>query len=216
MVARARQRDVDIGGDPAVRQHQHAIRQQDRLVHVMRHQQRGGQMRAPQIGDQPVHADPRQRVQGRERLVQQQQARLAHQGAGEGHALRLTARQRRGPRIKMALQPHLAQRRLGPATRIAPAQTQRHVAPHLLPRQQTRLLERHRHRVGQRDPRIRRRRVQARKRAQQRRLARSAAAQQGRERPRRQIEVERVEHRVRAEAARQAADRNPAGVGMGC
>ena len=49
VITRARQCDRDIGGDAAVRQHQHAVGQQHRLVHVMRHQQRGRRVRAPRL-----------------------------------------------------------------------------------------------------------------------------------------------------------------------
>jgi hypothetical protein len=144
-------------------------------------------------------------IQRRERLVQKQQPRLAHQRAGQCDALRLAARQRRRPRIQVALQPYFAQRRLGPLAGVAAGQAERDVAPHRLPRQQPRLLERDGDRVRQRDPRAGRGRIEARQRAQQRRLARAAAAEQRRERTRRQVEVERVEHRVVAETARQAA-----------
>ena len=86
------QGDDFLGGDDAILQHNDSISQGNRLVHVMGHEKDRRRMSAPQRQNQFVHANARQGVQRGERLIEQQKARLAHQGAGEGGALGLAAR----------------------------------------------------------------------------------------------------------------------------
>ena len=77
--------------------------------------------------------------------------------------------------------PDLGKRRLSPGTGVRRRDTQGHVAPHALPRQQQRLLKRHRDRLRQGHDCVVRHRVEPGEGAQQRRLARPAGAQQGHE-----------------------------------
>ena len=55
---------------------------------------------APQGQHQFVHAQAGQGVQGGERFIQQQQARFAYKGPGEGGALGLSSRERGRPRVQ--------------------------------------------------------------------------------------------------------------------
>ena len=61
-----------------------------------------GLVPAAQLLHQCVHADPGQGVEGAERLVEQQQLRLADQRPGQRRALRLAAGQRLGPVVLVA------------------------------------------------------------------------------------------------------------------
>ena len=84
-----------------------------------------GPVAQPKRGHQRLHAQPRQRIQRRERLVEQQQFGLAHQSAGEAGALRLAAGQGERPGIDAVGEPDLPQRcrargRAGPR-RASPA-----------------------------------------------------------------------------------------------
>ena len=71
-------------------------------------------MPRPQLDDQLVHLDPGQRVEGAERLVEQQQVGLADQGAGQRDPLGLTAGQRQRPGVVLLGEADLARGRVGP------------------------------------------------------------------------------------------------------
>jgi len=64
-----------------------------------------------QAPNKRLHAKPRERVERAERLVRQQEFRLAHQGAGERHALLFAARQLVRPSAGSIAQLDLRQRR---------------------------------------------------------------------------------------------------------
>ncbi len=82
-----------------------------------------------------------ERVQRRERLVEQQQFRLADQRPGQRGALGLAAGQGQRPGVEPVPEPDFVQRRLRPPPAIGVAQAERDVAPDLFPRQQPRVLE---------------------------------------------------------------------------
>ncbi len=98
-----------VGHDAAVAQHHHPVRQIEHLVEVVGHQQDAGTLvasLADHLMDPPGLGDA-QRGGG---LVQQQQLRLAPQGAGQGHELALAARQSaHGPVQGQAVRAHPAQ-----------------------------------------------------------------------------------------------------------
>ena len=94
-VARARRGVGRVEHDPAAVQHQHAVGERDGLVHVVRDEQDGRVVTLPEVEHQRVHPQPRQRVQRRERLVEQQQARRADQRPGQRRPLGLPAPVRR-------------------------------------------------------------------------------------------------------------------------
>jgi hypothetical protein len=98
--ARPRQVHAFIEGDAAVLDQDHTVGQRHGFLHVVRDQQGREAMALPQAFDQPVHPDAGERIERAERFVQQQQPRLVHQGAGQGDALALAARQ---ARIRLAV-----------------------------------------------------------------------------------------------------------------
>ena len=85
--------DALVQRDAPVLDQDHPVGQGHRLLHVVRHQQRGEAVLLPQAFDQAVHLDAGQRVQRTQWLVQQQQPGLVHQRTGQGHALALAAGQ---------------------------------------------------------------------------------------------------------------------------
>ncbi len=172
----------------------------------MRHQQHRRAVAAPKGQHQRMHPDAGQRVQRGKRLVQQQQARRADQGAGQRRPLRLAAREGQRPGIPMPAQADLLKRRLGTSLGARVGQPKHHVLPHRRPGQQPRLLEHDGRGTRHRDHRTLRHRVQPGQGAQQRRLARPAAAQQRGEAAGLQVEVQPVQHRARAKPPGQAAD----------
>jgi len=79
--------------DAAVAHDEHPVRQGDRLVYVMRHQQHARCVAGNKLLHERVHPNAGQGIQRYERFVEQQQMRFLHQGAGECHALGLAAGQ---------------------------------------------------------------------------------------------------------------------------
>src|SRR5882757_308622 len=141
--SRARGGHDVLGGDSPASQHQHPVGERQRLVYVVGDQQHGRPVPLPELGHQPVHGQPGQRVQRAERLIQQQQVGLPDQGPGQGYPLRLAAGQGARPRIGPLVQVHLGQRAASHPARVIGAQPEGDVAPDPPPGQQPRLLERH-------------------------------------------------------------------------
>jgi hypothetical protein len=77
----------------------HPVGQRDGFVDVVRHEQHTEAVLTPEIKQQRAHAQPGQRVECTERLVEQQQVRLRHQRAGQRNPLRLTTGQRQRPHL---------------------------------------------------------------------------------------------------------------------
>ena len=73
---RTRDIDVDVVRDAAVLDDQHAVGQRDRFGDVMRDQDRGKGLIVPDPLQQPLHRNPRQRIERAERLVERQHARI--------------------------------------------------------------------------------------------------------------------------------------------
>src|SRR5262245_47246187 len=148
-VARARQRDLpiadDAGGGPRRHDH-HAVRERDRLLEIVGDEQHGLAVGVPQIEQQVAHDLPRLRIERAERLVHQQDFRIADEHLDEADALPLAAREhvriaraelgeadagKPGPRA-------LARERAGDAGGLEP---DRHVLQRRLPRKQRLRLE---------------------------------------------------------------------------
>ena len=117
----------DMGFDP--------VGEGERLVDVVGHEQDRRSVTLPLPQHQAMHGDPRQRVERAERLVEQQEVGIAHERAGQRHALSLPARQGQGPGVVVILKSNLGQRLAGDATRVGTAQTQPDVVQHALPGQ---------------------------------------------------------------------------------
>ena len=134
-------------GDAAVLDDQHAIGQRDRLGDVMRHQDRGKALIVPDPLQQPLHRNPRQRIERAERLVERQHARPADQRARQRHALLLSAGQHRRPLRPLVVETDLDQRALGARLRVRriplAAEADFDIRQHPRPWQQPRLLEHH-------------------------------------------------------------------------
>jgi len=107
VAAQPRAGDVDdeIEGDAAVGEHEYAIGEQHGFVDVVRDQQNSGMVPGAELLDEGVHLDAGERVERTERLVEQQQVGLAHQGPSQRGALRLASRQRLGPVVLVAVDP---------------------------------------------------------------------------------------------------------------
>src|SRR6266700_6685742 len=95
-VARPRQRDLpipdDAGGRPRRHDH-HAIGQRDRLLEIVGDEQHRLAVGVPQIEQQVAHDLPRLRVERAERLVHQQDFRIADEHLDEADAIPLAARE---------------------------------------------------------------------------------------------------------------------------
>jgi elongation factor P--beta-lysine ligase len=125
-----------------VAHYQRAIRERDRLVHIVRDQQNARTMPLDQLFDEPLHLDPGQRVECGEGFVQQQQARLLDERTRERDALRLAARQIARPVFSPFAESHLGKRAQRTyAVFHAIGQSERHVSRERFPRQQPRLLK---------------------------------------------------------------------------
>eukprot|EP01132_Coremiostelium_polycephalum_P019156 gene19155-biopygen10454 len=151
-----------------------------------------------------MHLDAGQRIQRGERFVEQQQLGLAHQAAGQCHALGLAAGEGRRVRLQPMGQPDFRQRLHRTGLGVGNPQAENHVFPGALPRHQAWLLEYRRPSLGHAqlaavDA------VQAREAAQQGGLAGTAGAQQRNELPRGDIQVQAVDDPLLAELAHHIA-----------
>jgi hypothetical protein len=159
-----------------------------------------------QVDDERVHGEPGQGVQGTERLVEQQQVRLANQRSGKGDTLCLAAGQRAWPGVGVVGELNLGQRLLGERTVVTPpTQAEYDVAPHLAPGQQSWLLERDGHRAVHVGPPVHFG-VETGEHPQQRGLPRAAAAEQCHELARPDPEVQPCQHFPVTEAFGEPAD----------
>ena len=99
-------------------------------------------MAGAEVRHQLLHAQTGQGVERGERLVEEEQLGLAHQGAGQGDPLRLAARERARPGVGLRGEPDLLERRGGSLPRgLGTWKTQDHVAPDPLGGHQAGLLE---------------------------------------------------------------------------
>ncbi len=94
-----RQRPVDLLGDAGIH-HDQQVAQRHRLDLVVRDIERGGAEAPLQLLDLEAHLHPQLGVEVGERLVEQEDRRLAHDGAAHGDALALAA----GKLARLALQ----------------------------------------------------------------------------------------------------------------
>ncbi len=213
--------DVLLMGDPAAVHDQDTVGEQHRLLDVVRDQQHRAAPALPHLPDQALGLDPGERVEGAERLVEQQQAGLAHQRAGEGGALGLASGQGLRPGVDAMTEADLVQRPLGDVPFGAARKSEQDVAPHLLPGHEPGCLE------GD-GPAARDQGraldvpVEAREDAQQGGLAAAAAPEQGDELAGCDVESEVVDDRAAVEGAGQPLDMDrgpghrPVNVGRHC
>jgi hypothetical protein len=158
-------------------------------------------MLGPQLEDEPVRPEAGKRVERTERLVEQEKVGIAHQRAGNGDALGLTARQRSWPISRSVGEADLLEHRRGTSARCCLSlEAQRHVVSNSLPREEPVLLEhdraafRNHHTAGHVG-------IESRERAQQGALARAACAEESDELTRGQLETQPVEYPTPTEGA---------------
>ena len=134
--------DRNVEGDDAVGEHEHPVGEQDRLVDVVGHEQdRRAVPLAQARWSRRVHPDAGEGVERAERLVEQQQVGLAHQGPGQRRPLGLATGQRLRPVVARGRRGRPRRARPGRGPRLAAVQPERDVVEHPRPRQQPRILE---------------------------------------------------------------------------
>ncbi len=166
-----------------------------------------------QLFDQSLHAEPGQRVQCNEGLVEQQQMRLLHQRARQRDTLRLAAGQVTRPFLQPIAESDLAQRNPREALALLVRQAECDIAPERIPRQQAMLLEHHRRARGHGDPSAIHP-VQPGDGAQQRGLAAATLPQQGNELATLDAQIEAADDRARAIGSRQLVDNDGRQIGV--
>ena len=161
-------------------------------------------MACAELAQQPVHAQPGQRVERAEGLVKQEQPGPADERAGQRHALGLAAGQRARPRVGAAGDADLLQgrERLGLA---GLGHADQDVAPDSLPGQQAVVLEGHGPLTRNRDVPVGVG-VLARQGAQQRGLPGAGGAEQRDQLAVAELQVDPGQHGALAEAATVPAD----------
>ena len=194
-IARMRQVDLDLGGDAAGigREHQDAVAHQHRFLDVVRHHQHRLDRQPafdPEIDQVGAQRLGGQHVERRERLVHQQQVGMHHQRAGKADALAHAARQFLGVGGFEAVEADQVDRRQRARAALGAVDAERlqpefDVLQHRQPGKQREGLEHHGDAVRRSLDGLaaafgvaRGRRDQAGDDAQQRRLARSGAAEQ--------------------------------------
>ncbi|MNY26498.1 hypothetical protein D3C86_1603520 [compost metagenome] len=125
---------MQVEADFTVFDQDHPIGNRHRFTDVVGHQQHGKAVLLPEAFDQLLHFNASQGIQGAQGLVQQQQARLVDQRAGQGHTLLLPTGQGRRPLVGAVRQAYRFQRfqRLRPPIALEP---ETDVVDHLLPGQ---------------------------------------------------------------------------------
>ena len=132
--------------DPAVLEHEQPVGEHERLERVVRDEQ----ARPGEVGEVPLelglHVEPGAGVERGQRLVEQQQRRVAGQGTAERHPLRLPAGQVAGPTSRQVGEPEPLQPLDGDGPRRRPAQPARprregHVVEHAEVREEPVVLE---------------------------------------------------------------------------
>ena len=95
----------------------------------MRDKKNGRPVCAPERRDQLLGLETGERIERRERLVEQQQLRLAHQGAGKRRALGFATGQRQRPSLEAMPQANFGQGGNRLLLRVSRAQPERHIGP---------------------------------------------------------------------------------------
>ena len=177
-----------------------AVGQGDGFVDVVGDQQHGGAMPAAQLANQFVHAQPGDRVQRRERLIEQNEFRVGHEGSRQRDPLCFTTGKFLRPCPFASGEIDLAQRRPGSPIGVCAVQAQRDVAQHALPRKQSIGLEHHRA-LGRHLDAATVRLVESRQQPQQGALAAARGTEQDDEFVVVDGEVEVIQHGAVAEGA---------------
>ena len=119
-----------------------------RLIHAMRDQQHRRLVALPQPQYQPVHRDPRQRVQGAERLIEWQQRRVPTSARASETRCASPPDRVSGQAETRSASPTSSSAATATCLGLASRSPSVNVVEHPLPRRKARLLERHSHRLG--------------------------------------------------------------------
>lgn len=196
--------DDGIVHEAAVRKHECPIGEQYRLLDVVGDEHHGGGMAVPQPQHEPMDLLLRERVEGTERFVEQEQFGIGGEGSGDGDALPLTAGELSRPRRRPVAETDLVEDRAG-ARGIRPRRTERDIRAHRSPGDQPRVLEHHRGTGGRRDRRGVVRGDEPPEKSQEGRLPGARAPEHGDELARSDRQRDVVEHTSRAEVQAGAA-----------
>ena len=190
-----------------VAEHDDAVGEEQRLLDVMRHQQRGKALALPERDELGLHGDARQRIELAERLVEDQDFGIVHQRARQRDALRHAARKLMRIGVAECRQADEIERRidalplaLQDALRLQP---ERDIVPDRSPWKQRRVLKHHDARrdavplmrIAVLAQRAGARRLQPRDQPQQGRLAAAGWAEQRDELAGLDAEADIVQHR---------------------
>jgi hypothetical protein len=140
-VTGARQADRPVKRDAATFKHEHAVSEQERLIHIVRHQQHGRVMRLPESQQQRLHLHPRKRVEGAEGLVEEEKLGLSDKCPGHRSALGLATGEGEGPSLGAMSKTHLGERGERTGLRVRHAQAESDIVPNAPPGKKPRLLE---------------------------------------------------------------------------
>ncbi len=211
---------IDITRNAAVLDQENAIGKGHGLCDIVSDQDRGVALLAPDPFEQPLHRNPRQGIERAERFVKRKQSRATDQRPCQRHTLFLPAGKNRRPLRPLVGKADLGQRLLGPRQSIRrfslAAEADLDIRKNPCPRQQARLLKHHAHVIRLRslaetdaagiDV------LEPRDQAQQRALAAAAAADDGDELTRGNVQIDTTQHLMVAERLPKAANgqRKPA------
>ena len=186
--------------DSSVAHDDDPVGERDGFIDVVGDQQHGGAMPAAELANQIVHAQPGDRVQRCERLVEQKQLRLRNEGSGQRDPLRLAAGKLLGPSLFASGQVTSLSAARARSSASGPRRPNVTLRENALPRQQPVALEHDRAFGGHLDAAAVRL-VQPRQQAQQGALAAAGGAEQDDEFVVVDGEVEVVQHDAITEPA---------------
>ncbi len=132
--ARMGESDGAIQDDFSVVHHEYAVGKLDRLVDVMSDEQYGRALLPYQADEKFVHPNPRQRGERTERLIREQKAWLAYEGACQRYPLLLASRQCVRPRILASGEADIGQSGLSAFVGIRCAKAEDDVLQNIFPR----------------------------------------------------------------------------------
>ncbi len=189
-----------VEGDGAVAQDEHPVGEADGLVDVVGDQQHRGAVALAQLLHEGVHLEPGEGVERPEGLVEQEEGRVADQGPGQGDALGLAPREGLGPHVLVAGEADLGERPPAGLAGLTAVLAQDDVVEHRAPWQEAGVLEHDGPSLRHPDLALGAP-VEPGEDAQERRLARPTAAEQGHELVGRQLEVDGAQDLAVTEAA---------------
>ena len=201
---RAGELDAKVEREAALGEHEHPVGEQQGFVDVVGDEQHGGAVAGTQLLHQRVHTDAGERIERAERLVEEEQLRLAHERSGERGTLRLAAGQGLRPVVLVTGQADLAERLATALVGAGPVLAEHHVVEDGRPWQEPWVLEHHRSALRNGHVTLGAA-VDPGERAKQGALARPAPAEKGHELAGCQRQVDVAQHVARPERSGEPA-----------